>query len=50
MTFIALAVSSLSTAINVAMYAVTHSPWSLGAAIFCGIFTVFNLIKAREDT
>lgn len=34
------------TAINVVVYAMTSSPWSLGAALFCGILTVFNLFKA----
>lgn len=44
----ALVVSALGTALNVVMYVLTGSPWSLGAAIFCGFLSLFNLASAAR--
>lgn len=43
-TFFAFLVSASFTALNGALYVNSGSPWSLGAAIFCGLIAVFNLV------
>ncbi len=38
--------SGAMCALNVAFYAADPNPWSLGAAVFCGILTLINLAVA----
>lgn len=46
--FVAFVVAAGFTALNVVMYVMTGSMWSLGAAIFCGAFIPFNLVKIAK--
>ena len=39
----------VAAAVNAGMYAWTHSPISLGAAVFCGLASVFQLVMLRDS-
>ena len=47
--FIAFLVATGAAALNVGVYASSHKPINLGAAIFCGLLAVYDGIQASKE-
>jgi hypothetical protein len=47
--FSAFVISVAGTAVNVGMYFWAHSPVSIAAAVFCGLFAIGNLVMMTRE-